>query len=130
MDLTADSQAMLLLCSRLSLSDETGTKPLALREWNSLARKLLGSSLGAPGGLPGLPVEALKTELALSDNEAERLARLLGRGGGLAIELERLESLGIWVMTRADAHYPRRLKQRLKLDFIHLRVFEELESQR
>ncbi|MCK4451126.1 MAG: DNA-processing protein DprA, partial [Anaerolineae bacterium] len=42
------------------------------------------------------------------------MARLLGRGGGLAIELERLESLGIWVVTRADAHYPRRLKQRLK----------------
>jgi len=114
MDLTADSQTMLLLCSRLGLSDETGPKPLTLREWNSLARKLPGSSLGTPGGLLGLSVDALRTELPLSDNEAERLARLLSRGGGLAIELERLESLGIWVVTRADAHYPRRLKQRLK----------------
>jgi len=114
MELTADSQAMLLLCSHLGLSDETGTKPLTLREWNSLARKLLGSSLEIPGRLLGLSVDALKTELSLSDNEAERLARLLGRGGGLAIELERLESLGIWVVTRADAHYPRRLKQRLE----------------
>lgn len=116
MNLTADSQAMLLLCSRLGLSDEAGPKPLTLREWNSLARKLLDSSLGTPGGMLGLSVATLKSELALPDhkNEAERLARLLGRGGGLAIELERLESLGIWVVTRADAYYPRRLKQRLK----------------
>ena len=114
MDLTTDSQAMLLLCSRLGLSDETGPKPLTLREWNSLARKLLSSSLGTPGGLLGVSVDALETALALSNDEAERLARLLSRGGGLAIELERLESLGIWIVTRADAHYPRRLKQRLK----------------
>ncbi len=114
MDLTTDSQAMLLLCSRLGLSDKTGPKPLTLREWNYLARKLLSSSLGTPGGLLGLSVGDLRTALSSSDNEAERLSRLLGRGGGLAIELERLESLGIWIVTRADAHYPRRLKQRLK----------------
>ena len=114
MDLTADSQAMLLLCSHLSLSDETGPKPLTLREWNSLARRLLDSSLGTPGGLLGLSMDDLRTELALLDNEAGRLVRLLSRGGGLAVELERLESLGIWIVTRADAHYPRRLKQRLK----------------
>jgi len=114
MDLTADSQVMLLLCSRLSLSDEAGPMPLALREWNSLARRLLESSLGAPGGLLGLSMNDLRTELALSDDEAGRLAGLLSRGGGLAVELERLESLGIWIVTRADAHYPRRLKQRLK----------------
>ena len=114
MDLTTDSQAMLLLCSRLGLSDETGPRPLTLREWNSLARKLLSSSLGTPGGLLGLSADALETGLALSNDEAERLARILSRGGGLAIELERLESLGIWVVTRADTHYPRRLKQRLK----------------
>ena len=114
MDLTTDSQAMLLLCSRLGLSDETGPKPLTLREWNSLARRLLSSSLGTPGGLLGLSVGDLITALSLSDNEAERLARLLSRGGGLAIELERLESLGIWIVTRADTQYPRRLKQRLK----------------
>ena len=114
MDLTTDAQAMMLLCSRLSLSDETAFKPLTLREWNSLARKLMDSSLETPGGLLGLSADGLSTELALSDSEAERVNRLLSRGGGLAIELERLESLGIWIVTRADAGYPQRLKQRLK----------------
>lgn len=114
MDLTADSRAMLLLSSDLSLSDETGPKPLTLREWNSLACRLSESSLGTPGGLLGLSMDDLTTELGLLDDEAGRLVRLLSRGGGLAVELERLESLGIWIVTRADAHYPRRLKQRLE----------------
>ncbi len=114
MDLTADSQTMLLICSRLGLSDETGLEPLTLSEWNSLARKLLDSPLKTPGELLGLSPNALRAGLNLSDDEAERLARLLDRGGGLAIELERLESLGIWAMTRADPHYPQRLKQRLQ----------------
>jgi predicted Rossmann fold nucleotide-binding protein DprA/Smf involved in DNA uptake len=114
MDLTTDSQAMLLLCSHLGLADKAGPKPLTLREWNSLARRLLDSSLETPGRLLGLSAGALKTELALSGEEAERTTQLLSRGGGLAIELERLESLGIWVVTRADTDYPRRLKQRLK----------------
>ena len=114
MDLTADSQVMLLLCSHLGLSDETGPKPFTLGEWNSLARKLPQSSLAAPGRLLGSSVDDLRTELALSDTEAGRLGQLLNRGGALAVELERLESLGIWIVTRADEQYPQRLKQRLK----------------
>jgi predicted Rossmann fold nucleotide-binding protein DprA/Smf involved in DNA uptake len=114
MELTVDSQAILLLCSRLGLSSDSELKALTLREWNNLARKLLASDLGTPGKMLGLSAEELATELNVPDPEATRLAQLLGRGGGMAIELERLESIGIWVVTRADAHYPRRLKQRLK----------------
>jgi DNA processing protein len=114
MDLTADSQAILLLCSRLALSKEPDFKPLTLREWNSLARKILDSSLSSPSGLLGLSTDRLKAELNLSDSQGERVLRLLERGGGLAIELERLESLGIWVVTRADKRYPQRLRKRLR----------------
>jgi DNA processing protein len=114
MDLTADSQAILLLCSRLALSKEPEFKPLTLREWNSLARKILDSSLSSPSGLLGLSTDRLKAELNLSDSQVERVLRLLERGGGLAIELERLESLGIWVVTRADKRYPQRLRKRLR----------------
>jgi predicted Rossmann fold nucleotide-binding protein DprA/Smf involved in DNA uptake len=39
---------------------------------------------------------------------------LLDRGGQLALELERLSGRGIWVLTRADADYPARLKSRLR----------------
>ncbi len=114
MDLTADAQALLLVCSHLGLSGEASPKPLNLREWNSLARRLLDSPLGSPGALLGLSAETLEVELDLPEHRASRLATLLSRGGGLAIELQRLELLGIWVTTRADEAYPSRLRQRLR----------------
>jgi len=114
MELTADSQAVILLCSHLGLPEAPEFKPLTLREWNSLVRRLLDSAVKSPGGLLGAEEETLRTQLMLSEGEARRVSWLLQRGGGLAIELERLESRGIWLVTRADQDYPLRLKQRLK----------------
>ena len=114
MMLTADAQVVLLLCSHLGLPAQPDPAPLTLREWNLLARKLQSSALAHPGALLGLTTVDLKSALDLADDEVKRLVRLLERGGALAIELERLESLGIWVVTRADTQYPQRLRQRLK----------------
>lgn len=114
MTLTTDFQAVLLLCSQLGLAGQPDPKPLTLREWNPLARRLQESPLVRPGALLGLSAADMRASLNMSDDEAERLARLLDRGGSLAIELERLASLGIWAVTRADAHYPQRLRQRLR----------------
>jgi predicted Rossmann fold nucleotide-binding protein DprA/Smf involved in DNA uptake len=55
-----------------------------------------------------------QTQFALSIDESTRLAKLLERSGALAIALERLESLGINSLTRADSDYPERYRQRLK----------------
>jgi DNA processing protein len=112
--MTADSQTMLLLCSHLGLPAGDELKPLTLREWNPLALKLQASSLKRPGALLDAGIGKIRAELDLDEDEAVRLRRLLDRGGSLAIELERLESLGIWVMTRVDAGYPERLRERLK----------------
>ncbi|MEW5871791.1 MAG: DNA-processing protein DprA [Chloroflexota bacterium] len=114
MTISPDSQAMLLLCSHLGLSNETDLAPLTLREWNPLARKLAASKLARPAGLLGLAAGDLQKALDLNEAEAQRLARLLVRGGGLAIELERLANLGIHPLTRADSDYPRRYRERLK----------------
>ena len=48
--------------------------------------------------------------------EKERLQRLLSRGFLLSQALEQWQSRAIWVISRADAHYPRRLKTRLRED--------------
>jgi DNA processing protein len=45
-----------------------------------------------------------------------RLQRLLGRGFLLSQVVERWQSRAIWVVSRADADYPRRLKARLRED--------------
>lgn len=45
-----------------------------------------------------------------------RLRRLLGRGFLLSQVIERWQARAIWVVSRADAEYPRRLKVRLRED--------------
>lgn len=111
--LTPDAQALLLLCSHLGLSKDAEYTPLTLKEWNPLARKIQASIYQRPGGLLGPDTAELQTQLDLPPEQARRLASLLGRSGALAIELERLQSLGIHALTRADEAYPARLRQRL-----------------
>jgi len=112
---TADAQAILLLCSSLALPrDANEVKPLALNEWNDLALRISQSELKHPGALLGEMTDSLPRLLGISDALALRVQQLLGRGGQLAVELEELGSLGIWVVTRADGTYPARLKQVLK----------------
>lgn len=113
MILSPDSQVILLLCSHLGLPSDPDTAPFTLRDWNPLARKLQTSSL-RPGALLDLSEQDLASQLELSIEDTGRISRLLERRGSLAIELERLESLGVRTLTRADENYPLRYRQRLK----------------
>jgi len=112
MTLSPDSLALLLLCSQLVV-DDGSAKPLTLREWNPLARKLQSLNL-RPGALLGWSVTDLQAQFAITSDESDRLAKLLERSGVLAIALERLKSLGIHPLTRSDSDYPQRYRQRLK----------------
>lgn len=111
--ISPDSQTLLLLCSHLGLPTDPDYAPLTLREWNPLARKLQTASL-RPQSLLGWSVSDFQAQLALTIDESTRLAHLLERSGALAITLERLESLDIHPLTRADSDYPERYHQRLK----------------
>ena len=51
--------------------------------------------------------------LQIDKGEGDRIARLLGRSSLLLQELERLEALGIWLITRLDEGYPQRLVELL-----------------
>ncbi len=113
MNLSQDTLAILLLCSHLGLSPATDFSPLALKEWNDLARKLQTESM-RPGDLLNQGIESAACQLVLTEKNAERVSKLLLRRTSLEIELGRLERLGIQVMTRADANYPERYRQRLK----------------
>jgi predicted Rossmann fold nucleotide-binding protein DprA/Smf involved in DNA uptake len=113
MTLTPDSQAILLLCSHLGLPSEPEFPPLTLREWNPLVRKMQAASL-RPADLLGISQADLQNQLDLPTQHATRITHLLERSGALAIALERLGSLGIHILTRADSDYPERYRQRLK----------------
>jgi len=105
---SSDSLALLLLCSQLGLDDES-IKPMTLREWNPLARRLQAASL-RPSDL--LTVSTTDSPLELSLDERARIISLSSRD--ILRELDHLDSLGIHPMTRADPDYPERYRQRLK----------------
>jgi DNA processing protein len=108
MTLSQDSLAILLLCSQLGVDDDS-TKPMTLREWNPLARRLQAASL-RPSDL--LTISSKTSPLEFSPEERTRISMLALRY--IQGELHHLESLGIRPVTRADSDYPERYRQRLK----------------
>src|SRR5712691_3485757 len=105
-----DSKATLLLCGHFFAQQQEGPKPLAPREFNDVARWLGRSSLG-PGALFD---SSLRSNFAAETGISEsRIGALIGRGGALALAMERWGSRGIWVVTRLDGSYPKRLTERL-----------------
>jgi predicted Rossmann fold nucleotide-binding protein DprA/Smf involved in DNA uptake len=114
--LSHDGAAVLMLCSRLSLRDDTdsGASPLTLKEWNVIARKIEEAGLVGPGALLGLSARELAQRLAIPENDAGRIAQLLDRGGVIGLELEQLAASGIWCVTRVDPNYPSRIRDSLK----------------
>lgn len=111
---TDDAHAMIMTCSYVGLPPKSALTPLTLKEWNTLAAKLVQSNLKTPGAMLGLDVITLQSALELTPEEAQRLAALLERGAAVAFELENLMNAGIRLVARADEHYPLRLKERLK----------------
>ena len=99
--LSEDSLALVLLASHIALPRRhDAARPLSDLEWNSIAERVGTSTLKRPRELLGLDADQLVAALGVDSATARRIAELASRGGQLALELERLESLGIWVMTR------------------------------
>jgi predicted Rossmann fold nucleotide-binding protein DprA/Smf involved in DNA uptake len=110
--LSADTQAVLLLCGRLGQSDGNGAKPLTLRQYGTLARWLRDRSM-RPADLLENAGRTLLAELQSPDLAPETVERLLDRGARLGIMVERWTSRGLWVLSRSDDTYPTRLKNYL-----------------
>ena len=114
-DLSPNTQAILLLAAPL-LADgrrrETAT--LSPGEYRSLAVRLRGLD-AEPADLLGPDTDRLAEECR-DTVDSERLKTLLGRGFLLAQSVERWAKRSIWVVSRADEGYPKRLKERLRHD--------------
>jgi predicted Rossmann fold nucleotide-binding protein DprA/Smf involved in DNA uptake len=111
--LSPNTQAILLLTAPL-IAGRGGTSPdlLSPGEYKRLARHLREIQ-HQPADL--VSPEAAEILRACGPViEEGRLQRLLGRGFLLSQVIERWQARAIWVVSRADAHYPRRLKARLR----------------
>ncbi|MGA3170781.1 MAG: DNA-processing protein DprA [Chthoniobacteraceae bacterium] len=113
--LTPNTQAILLLTAPLIAGPgETTRDLLSLDEYKRLTR-ILREKQKEPADLIGANAEDL-IELCAQPFGRARLDSLLGRGFLLSQALERWNARAVWVISRADSRYPRRLKARLKED--------------
>ena len=106
------TQATMLLTATLGRSDRSGVKPLSIREWARFAVWLKDQEL-EPASLLKCDLASVLSGWGDRSITVPRLEELLGRGGALGLALERWQRAGLWVMTRSDPGYPRRLKERL-----------------
>ncbi|MEA9784063.1 DNA-processing protein DprA [Xanthomonas campestris] len=112
--MNTNANAILLLTSHFSRSGGgADDKPLTPAEWGRFAF-WLHQQRQTPARL--LDADAMLLLAGWHDKTItlERIVSLLGRGHALALALEKWTRVGIWVLTRSDAEYPRLLKQRLR----------------
>ena len=114
MDISLNTKAILLLAAPLMVGriDRVGLPPLTSDEYSKFARWLHCNGK-QPADLLSPDVQTI-----LDTNgcpiEPQRIVMLLRRGLALGLALEQWQQRNIWVISRADDAYPRRVKEVLK----------------
>ena len=113
MTLSTNTQAILLLTAPLLSkgSAKSSLVPLPLNEYNWLT-EFLQRKQKQPSDL--LLPDAHDLIDQVVEIDPNRLKNLLGRGALMSNMVEQWQARSIWVMSRADPEYPKKLKDRLK----------------
>jgi predicted Rossmann fold nucleotide-binding protein DprA/Smf involved in DNA uptake len=115
MNLSPNTQAILLLTAPLIVGKgQQSPDSLTHGEYKQMA-KFLRDNQRQPSDFLGLDGKELIEKCSALFDRA-RIERLLGRGFLLSQAVERWQARTIWVISRADAGYPGKLKARLKED--------------
>lgn len=115
MNLSSAAQAILLLTCYFGKASNESVKPLSNGEWGRFALWLKEKML-SPADLLVANPQSLLTSWNDNRITTERILQLLGRGHSLALAMEKWHRAGLWVVTRSDSEYPKRLKTKLKND--------------
>jgi len=107
---TPDADAILLLCATFGQKGTSEIKPLNISEYERLAGWLREERL-RPFNLLDPDLDISSPRMPISQ---ERIQSLLRRGVTLSLALEKWQSQGIWILSRADSDYPKRLKEYLQ----------------
>lgn len=105
-NLSLNSQAIILLTAYFN----SGDQPLTISEYTKFANWLAANNL-QPSMLINNDVKENLKQWQDSKISVERLLKLLGRGSAMGIVLEKYQRSGLWIITRADAEYPVKLKK-------------------
>lgn len=110
--LSPNTKAILLLTAPLIVGrSRSSERPLSAGEYSRLAVHLRDTKRRPSDLITEHADEAIRECAAIVDEA--KLRRLLARGFLLSQAVERWRSRAIWVISRADAEYPHRLKARL-----------------
>lgn len=109
--LSPDTEAILLLCGRFGSERGDRASPLTQKEYEALTHWLLERKL-RPADLLNAD-SSLLAELVQARLDRARVGALLGRGTALALAMERWLRSGLWILSRSDSTYPKRLKRKL-----------------
>jgi predicted Rossmann fold nucleotide-binding protein DprA/Smf involved in DNA uptake len=111
--LSSDTEVVLLLCGRFGGERQEAYAPLSPREYGDLAKWLNGRGL-RPSDLMGEGASEHLASVHDAKLERRRIEFLLGRGTAMALAMERWSRGGLWVVSRGDPAFPKRMRQRLK----------------
>ena len=111
--LSADTEAVLLLCGRFGGEKQEPYQPLSTREYGELAKWLNAQTL-RPGDMLSIGGQEGLKGVVEAKLEPKRIEFLLGRGTALALALERWARGGIWVIARSDPEFPKRMRRHFK----------------
>lgn len=111
--LSADTEAILLLCGRFGSGRHEDLSPLTPKEYEGLIRWLLERKL-RPSDLLDAD-NAVMSEVIQAKLDPVRINGLLRRGTALALSMEKWQRSGLWVLSRSDQAYPKCLKRKLGL---------------
>lgn len=114
--ISEESLAILLLTSDLLYrkTKDKDQKPFTHGEWNKFAALLRNSSYSTPAVLYDKNEDHLMKDLLISRIMAHKVCTLMRYAGNMAIEIEKLSGMGIWIATRGDKKFPQRVKKLLK----------------
>jgi len=115
-DLAPESRFVALLCTPLpsdAVASASLPPPLTPKQWHTLQERIHQSTFREYAEILEADVPTLTRRLNLLEPEAEQIRNRLDGGDQLNKEIERLDSLGIWVLAIADDSYPRRLRSNL-----------------
>ena len=112
MEVSANTQAILLLTTALTPRDRSALKLLTPKEWRTL-RAWLEKQEQLPGNLLLEHPARLLGSWTAQSPQVERINALLGRGLQLALAMQKWEGAGLWVMSYLDDDYPDVLRFKL-----------------
>ena len=111
--LSADTEVVLLLCGRFGGERQDPYQPLSAREYGQFAKWLNVRNLRPTDLMTDAGRKQLQT-VHETKLERARIDFLLQRGTAMALALERWSRGGLWVISRGDTEFPKRLKRHLK----------------